>query len=247
MPCNIITLVGSKGGTLKTSSAHSLSHLFCHAGFEVVLLDLDPQASLTRRVGLERSQNPLSNTPVAIEPASGPGRIFLIPGGRAMEAAGEDDVRRHIQKAVDLDFDVLLIDTPPTFGPVVRASLTQSHLVVVPCPPGIEGLEGFGDAKAILGSVAPNTPIRAFIALAHLRSRILRWTKEEFRTAFPGALIEEVVVPFEMAAAEAGTVRAPVTVSAPHSRSAAAYRVLAQAVAQELALDLGAREEVMDV
>ena len=245
----IISLIGAKGGTLKTSTVASICHLFAVAGLNVTLLDADPQGTLTRRCGLKRSEYPLSADPQAVRLNGMPktaGRIFLLPGGRSLEVADEEGITALIVRARSLGSDLVLVDTPPALGPVVRASIRAADLVVVPLPPGMEGVEGFGDVRAVAGSVAPETPVRAFIALAHLRSRILRWTLGNFHRTFPGVLYDDVVVPFEMAAVEARSLSLPVSASKPLSRSAGAYRALARAVAQDLGLDAQIGGEVQN-
>lgn len=80
-----ISIVGAKGGTAKSSTAHALAHVFAAAGLDVVLVDADPQGSLTRRLGLERATNPLATDPLAILPVDGgagiASQITLFPGG----------------------------------------------------------------------------------------------------------------------------------------------------------------------
>lgn len=243
----ILIVVGAKGGTLKTSTVAALGHYFAASGLNVAMLDGDPQGTLTRRSNYSRHEDPLGAEPVALQadrtPGT-PGRLVLLPGGRRLEAASEEEMAAHIRRANSLGTDVVLLDTPPALGPIVRASLRAADLVLVPCSPGMEALEGYGDMLEASTSLSPRTPVRALIVLAHRRSRILRWTIAQYKDAFPGALLADIVIPIEMAAAEAGTVRRPVTGCAPRSRTARAYRTLARAVAAELGLVLRPQEEV---
>ncbi|HWV58637.1 MAG TPA: ParA family protein [Longimicrobiales bacterium] len=241
-----IAFVGAKGGTLKSSSVAAVGHLYAAAGLKVTLMDADPQGTLTRRCGLRRSPDPLGDDPVLLGlgtdlPATS--RLCLLPGGRALEAADEYKIATHLDRARSGNADLVLVDTPPTLGPVVRASLRAADLVVVPSPPGLEALDGYGDIRAAAEALGHGVPIRAVVVLAHTRSRILRWTIDEFGRAFPGVLYD-VIVPIEMAAAEAGTMRQPVTHYAPRSRSAAAYRALARDMARDLNLGADIRKEV---
>src|SRR3954470_21471224 len=43
-----IAMVNRKGGCAKTGSCHHLSGCFAHLGYRVLLVDMDPQASLTQ-------------------------------------------------------------------------------------------------------------------------------------------------------------------------------------------------------
>lgn len=232
-------VVGAKGGTTKTSSVAALGHIFALSGFDTVLLDTDPQATLTRRFGAERVADPLSAEPLELPIArrsTSPcaGRLLLLPGGRRLELADELDVGAHILRARGLGA-VLLVDTPPTLGPIVRAALRAADLVVVPSTPGRESLDGFSDMLAVAQALDPTRRVRAVLTLANTVSRICRWSRNAFASKYAGSLYD-VVLPIEMAAAESGTLVLPVTMSAPRSRTADAYRRLAAAIAQDLAL-----------
>lgn len=236
-----ISVVGAKGGTAKSATAHALAHVLAASGLDITIVDADPQGSLTRRLGLNRAADPLTTDPATVDLERVPaatGRILLVPGGRALEGAGEPEVRAHFRRAVALGGDLVLVDTPPALGPLVRSAMAVSDLVLIPCAPGAESLDGVADMRAAAEDVHPGVLVRAFVVLAHRRSRILRWTQSTADLAFPGVLYRDLVVPYEVAAAEAGTLRLPVTASAPKSRAAAAYRTLAVRLATDLGLSL---------
>lgn len=239
-----ISIVGAKGGTAKSSTAHALAHVFAAAGLDVVLVDADPQGSLTRRLGLERATNPLATDPLAILPVDGgagiASQITLFPGGRALEAADEDRFAAHLRRATGLGSDLVLVDTPPALGPIVRAAMSGSDLILVPCCPGAESLDGLADMRAAAHDVRPGVQVRAVMVLAHRRSNILRWTQTTAESLFPDTMYADVTIPFEVAAAEAGTLGMPVTASAPRSRAATAYRELTR----RLSADLGLRVHI---
>jgi cellulose biosynthesis protein BcsQ len=60
----VIVFVGAKGGTLKSSGAATLSHVYAERGYRVASVDLDPQGSLTLRSGQGRVADPLGAPPV---------------------------------------------------------------------------------------------------------------------------------------------------------------------------------------
>lgn len=240
-----IAIVGAKGGTAKSSSAAALGHLYAAAGLDVLLVDADPQGSLTRRFALRRAATPLAAPPVALTldgMAEDAGSLSLLPGGRALEAADEHRITAHLERAASLGTDLVLVDTPPALGPIVRAAMARADLVLVPCVPGEESLDGYGDMRTVAHALRPDVRVRAVLVLAHTRSRILRWSAAQLQAAYPDGLYADIVVPHEMAAAESGTLHLPVTLAAPRSRSAAAYRALARAVAADLALSVHVAE-----
>lgn len=230
-------IIGAKGGTGKTSSTVNFAHLLTSYDRRVVIVDADPQGSLTRRCGIDRVPDPLSAVPVIIpmhrKAAPGPAsEVLLMPGGRRLEHADESQLAAHFTRAKSLG-DLVLIDTPPAVGPIVLAAIRAADLVVVPTVPGAESLDGFADMNALAHDDNPTKCVRAVLTLANQVSRVFKWSTRAFDQLYPGVLYESVI-PFEMAAAESGTVRMPVTVSAPASRAESAYRRLAHEVFQDL-------------
>lgn len=228
---SICAIIGAKGGTGKTSSAVNLAHLLSRVGRTVVIVDADPQGSLTRRCGVDRVPDPLTAVPVEVPMAAEDaqfqaGRVVLMPGGRRMEHAVGDDVLHHLSRAQSLG-DLVIVDTPPAIGPIVCAAVLMADLVVIPTVPGQESLDGFADMRAVSLERSPATPVRAVLTMANPRSRLCRWSREAFDRYYPGHLFD-TIIPFEMAAAESGTLHMPVTLSAPKSRAACAYEHLAR-------------------
>lgn len=245
MTARTCAIVGAKGGTTKTSTVAALGHLYAAAGSDVVMIDLDPQASLTRRHGLARVADPLQATPVVLNLEGMPpdaGRLVLMPGGRAMEARGVETIERHIRSAV-AHGSIILIDTPPTLGPAVIAALRAAKLVLVPCTAGFEALDGFADMRAAAIGIDPCKTVRALWVLAQPNWKVLKYSRKAAEDAFPGCFYHDVVVPVEVAAVESGLHHLPITLLAPHSRSATAYRSLAGALATDLALNIENAEE----
>ncbi len=142
-----IAVAGRKGGSGKTSTALNLAGALTAQGRRVLLADLDPQASLTRLVlG--------ASVPVGegigqriLEPQRGlaglvrHGRsvIDLLPGDRGIETAAltlSDDPTgplrlRKLLRAV-IDYDVLVLDTPPTLGFALNSALLAASVAVLP-------------------------------------------------------------------------------------------------------------------
>jgi chromosome partitioning protein len=231
-----IAVVGAKGGTCKSASTYALGHLFAVEGHTVVLVDCDPQGTITRTCGLSRTPDPIEAEPVTLDLAGTDGRIRLLPGGRALEAADAAQVDAHLDRAASLGADLVLVDTPPALGPIVRSAMRRADMVLVPCHTGQESLDGFADVRTVAGTLRPETAVRAYFVLTQSRFRVFKWSFKEFTAAYPGALYPDIVVPYEVRAAEAATLHLPVTAAAPRGRATEAYRQLATAVATDLGL-----------
>jgi chromosome partitioning protein len=230
-----VAFVGAKGGTLKTASVAAVAHLFAKIGLRTVMVDGDPQGSLTKRSGFARVPEPLVAAPVLVEyEGEPPLDLHLIRGGRANEALDMDTARAHIEGAYALAPDVVVIDTPPALGPITLASIGLSDVVVVPAQPGIESLEGLIDILPLAGRAG--VPVRVLMTMVHPKSNLLRWMVKQLDEHAPGTRMGPIV-PFEMASGESALFSLPVTVSAPRSRGGEAYCVVAGELAALLALE----------
>lgn len=240
MPPRTVAVIGAKGGTTKTATAAALGHLFAQAGWSTLLVDLDPQGSLTRRFGRDRAADPLSAELDDLDLGDLPaGQLRLMHGGRSLEGRSEEAIMAHLARPEAMGADVVVVDTPPALGPIVHAAFARADYILVPCVPGAESLDGFDDVQTAARVAGAGCAPRAVLSLTRPRTNVVRWTREAFTARLPGTLLEEVEIPHEVAAAEAAILRLPVTASAPESRSAAAYQRLAMVIAH--ALELRAR------
>jgi chromosome partitioning protein len=126
----IIAIAGRKGGSGKTTTAINLAGALAERGVRVALMDLDPQASLTRlllagaqpaegigaRILEQRSLDGLA-TPLGVA------GVDLYPGDRSIESAalaladnptGALRLRKLVRPVAT--YDVILLDTPPALG-----------------------------------------------------------------------------------------------------------------------------------
>ena len=226
---HVLSLIGAKGGTLKTASVAALGHLTATTGARVVMVDGDPQADLTSRTGFGRVNDPLAAEPVRVRYEGQPDlELWLLRGGRSMEGADFEAMRAHIARAAQRA-DLVLVDTPPALGPVTTAALREASLVIVPAVPGRESLERLHDVLSIAEQQSPAPPVRVLITQAHLQSNLFLWMKDQLDTMYPGRRMSPVV-PFEMAPAEAALFELPVTLSAPRSKGSLAYCQIAAEV-----------------
>lgn len=223
----MLALIGAKGGTLKTASAAALAHVLAKAGLRIVMVDLDPQGDLTTRSDFSRVADPMTAEPVRVRFDGEPELpLWLLRGGRAMEAADAETVRRHLARAEQLDPDLVVVDTPPALGPATRTAAAAASFVIIPSEPGKESLMRAHDVVTIAHEGGRAPIIRILLTKANLQTNLFRWMVENVDELYPD-LRSPFVIPHETAAAESAVFDRPVTVSAPRSRSAQAYRDVA--------------------
>ena len=153
-----IALSNISGGETKTTLTLNLAAWYARAGLRVAVVDLDPQASLTKFLGLHLDPSDPAWTAEAtvLGVLSGRGDLpspirkfgmdiwpsneFLndaVP--RLMQGVGFGRLR---EATAALDYDVMLLDTMPGMGPLLIASLAASDHVLVPVN-SIKGLQNF--------------------------------------------------------------------------------------------------------
>jgi len=142
----VLAVANQKGGVAKTTTVASLGAAMADIGKEVLLVDLDPQGCLTFSLGQDPDKLPVSVHEVLlgdVEPNAAlvttdegmtllPANIDLA-GAEAMllmRAGREYALKRALAKIED--FDVVIIDCPPSLGVLTLNGLTAADEVMVP-------------------------------------------------------------------------------------------------------------------
>jgi chromosome partitioning protein len=150
------TLVVSnqKGGTGKSAVATHLAHSAGERGARVLVVDLDAQANATHNLvaqvepGALRASALFSTRALPSRPQFTPfARVSLIPADDGLSAIDENPRIDEAAPAARLgelaaDYDLCIIDTPPTLGKRLRAALTAADFVVMPFQPARESMDG---------------------------------------------------------------------------------------------------------
>ena len=143
----VLAVANQKGGVAKTTTVASLGAAFVEADKRVLLVDLDPQGCLTFSLGTDPDKLPVSIHEVLlgdVEPSAAlvvtPEGMTLLPanidlaGAEAMllmRAGREYALKRALAK-INEDFDVVIIDCPPSLGVLTLNGLTAADDVIVP-------------------------------------------------------------------------------------------------------------------
>jgi chromosome partitioning protein len=142
----ILAVANQKGGVAKTTTVASVGAAMVDIGKRVLLVDLDPQGCLTFSLGQDPDKLPVSVHEVLlgeVEPNAAlvttdegmtllPANIDLA-GAEAMllmRAGREYALKRALAKLSD--FDVVIIDCPPSLGVLTLNGLTAADEVIVP-------------------------------------------------------------------------------------------------------------------
>jgi chromosome partitioning protein len=165
----VIAISNQKGGVGKTTTAMNLAVCMARHFHRVLLIDLDPQANLSKAWGIEESQKnvyslileDVSYEEAMISLTSQPtpvpkGGLHILPGSsnfpryeklRAGEVNSQFDLKKVLVPIKD-EFDYIIMDCPPALGLITVNALACAAHVLVPMEAqlfAMEGLEGICD------------------------------------------------------------------------------------------------------
>ena len=141
-----IAVANQKGGVAKTTTSLSLGTALADEGLRVLLVDLDPQACLTYSTGvdpelLERSlHDVLLGRCEAGDVITKTGNLALLPATIDLAGAevhlltrtGREFALGRALRPVADEYDVILIDCPPSLGILTICGLTAADGVLIP-------------------------------------------------------------------------------------------------------------------
>jgi len=235
----IYALANQKGGVGKTTTAINLAACLAEAGERSLVVDLDPQANATSGLGMRAngtsSYDLLDGAPLAdlVKPTAFD-NLFLVPSkpelaGAAVELSRRDDGDRYLAQALEhVDgFDFVLLDCPPSLGPLTVNALAAADRVIVPVQTEYYALEGLAQLVQSINLIKTRLNPRLEIAgvlltMADGRTRLSADVEAEVRRHF-GELVFAAVVPRSVRVAEAPSHGVPVTHYDRRSRGAEAY------------------------
>jgi chromosome partitioning protein len=142
----IIAIANQKGGVGKTPTTVNMAFALARAGKAVLLVDFDPQGSLSEYFLADQADlqevtvyNALADLQ-RIEPLAITKQIALLPAhdelaGAELELPSKVNSQKRLAKVLSFyqsDYDFCLLDCPPSLGILTINALASAHQVIIP-------------------------------------------------------------------------------------------------------------------
>lgn len=267
----VVTMLNQKGGVGKTSTCYHLAGALSQQGRRVLLVDNDPQSSLTQGFLGPAATRQLDRAAtvagvysgdalpgLSIRPTGLPG-VDLLPGSKAAEefnvpmpARADWPLQvalREFLADVAGGYDLVLIDCPPNLHLCSWGALVASDALVVPLQPEDFGAQGIADVLQSIDLVrsGPNPGLRllGYLVTMYQPRLTVHKTYEERLRAVYGAEVFESTMNHLPDFKEAIMQRKPVSFYKPRGTAAKGVKALADEVEARLAQgqEIGARTE----
>jgi chromosome partitioning protein len=244
----VIAVANQKGGVAKTTTVHALGDGLVAQGRRVLMVDLDPQASLTWAAGIDTEALELSLHDVLLHRADvsdvlvKAGDLHVVPSSIDVAGAemhlltktGREYVLRRALEPVLADYDLVLIDCPPSLGILTINGLTAATDVLVPLQCEALSQRGVGQLLETIDDVRSytNSRLRVMGVVATMydgRTKLAHQVVDEVRQQYDLDVLDPPI-PKSVRVAEAPAAGRSVLGHAPSSKSAEAYRALAREI-----------------
>jgi chromosome partitioning protein len=246
----VYAIANQKGGVGKTTTAVNVAACIAEAGYDTLLVDVDPQGNATVGLGMARDRGPglyevLSGDVTARDAvrATQIAHLSMIVStpdlaGATMELPrlpGSEARLREALEPIRSDFAFVLLDCPPSLGPLTVNALVAADRVIVPVQTEYFALEGLAGLLDTLGLIQrelnPRLTVAGMLLTMHdARTKLGQDVEREVRRHFP-QLVFDTVIPRNVRLGEAPSYGRPVIHHDPHCAGAEAYFELAKEVA----------------
>jgi len=249
-----IAIVNQKGGVGKTTTAINLAAYLARMGKKVLLVDLDPQGNATSGIGVDKYDNNESLYDVLVKGVSidivrhttNVERVDLLPSNHNLSGAEIDLVsvadREHVLSkvlaGVHSQYDICMIDCPPSLGLLSVNGLVAADYVFVPVQTEFYAMEGMGQLvqtiQRIQQKLNPTLSILGVVLTMYdTRTTLSSQVRQEVERVF-GDLVFNTVIPRNVRLAEAPSHGEPIIQYDKWSKGARSYKALAKEVLNRL-------------
>lgn len=252
----IIAIANQKGGVGKTTTTINLAAAMVEQGLNVLLVDLDPQGNASTGLGIESDDREMTTYELLVDDAALTDVIqstqidglSIIPATVDLSSADieliANEKRSFLlhdalrQVAMDqYEFDLILIDCPPSLNLLTVNAMVASHSVLIPLQSEFFALEGLSQlmltVREVRQTANPNLRIEGIVLTMYDKRNNLSQQVEQDARDNLGNLVFETLIPRNVRVSEAPSYAMPVLSYDSNSQGAIAYRSLAREIIQK--------------
>lgn len=247
-------IVNQKGGVGKTTTAVNLATAFAAIGKRVLVLDLDPQGNASTGLGVSAEDRALNIYQVlvghaiikdVIRKTIVPG-LFVAPSDINLAAIdveiaswpGRQRILKEAIEEIESEWDIILMDCPPSLGLLTINALVCASEVIVPMQSEFFALEGLAHLvrtiDLIKKNLNPGLEIGGIImTMLDKRSRLSNAVEKEVRDMF-GERVMQTVIPRNVKLSEAPSHGKPALIYDSRCAGSIAYIMLAKEMCEKM-------------
>ena len=150
----VIAIANPAGGVGKTTLSHCLAVAFAEFGKKTLLIDLDPAAQLTFRLGYENPRITITEFISGVKlteenlVTTSERFDFIASDSRSVANLDESSLSQLLPK-LPKDYDLVILDIPSTLTPALGAAISAADQILVPISQSLHSLRGLIQLRKI--------------------------------------------------------------------------------------------------
>ena len=182
-----ISIICQKGGVGKTTTVVNVASVFGSLGYKTLVLDLDPQGNVSTYLNYDKNTDKFTDAVDLLEKKEviTPGLItenldilssnIKISKFNEEKIVGGSKLQQAFQNIIFKEYEIIIIDTPPTMSSLVQEALSVSDYYLIPAKPEFLAVEGVAQAmefaKKTISSINNANPLFLGVLLNQIDKR----------------------------------------------------------------------------